>query len=435
MSEEQGSLSEREIEILRLVATGATNRQIARELFISPNTVKVHLRNIFSKLGVESRTEATMLAVRQGWVTVNEAAAGEVVAAPTTPAEPVTLIPLWKRVAFFVVAALVLAVFLVDQVSTARFSEQTASAFTDHQALSSSPAHREEVSRWTTRPPLAVPRARMAVAAIGDLVYVIGGDTVTGVTAAVDLYDSRAGDWTSLAAKPTAAANIGAAVIGGKIYVPGGYTGDEQVTGVLEIYDPATDTWEQGEALPVPLCAYAIAAVGGRLYLFGGWDGTRYADSVYVYDPVADQWLSRAAMNVARGFAGAGVIGNKVYVVGGYDGARELALCEVYDPDAEAWSSCAPMSVGRGGVSVAVVGSTLYAVGGGWESYLAFNERYEPATDVWHAFETPIVGQWRNLGLAATDVYLYAIGGWGGEYLSVNEEYQALFRIFIPASP
>lgn len=434
MSEEQEQLSEREIEILRLVATGATNRQIARELFISPNTVKVHLRNIFSKLGVESRTEATMVAVRQGWVTVGESAVSEV-SAPIATVEPVARIPLWKSITFCVVAVLILAIFLIDHVAMARPAEQANNPFTDRQAGPSSPVHREEVSRWTARRPLAVPRARMAVVSIGNLVYVIGGDTAAGVTAAVDMYNSSADNWISLASKPTGVANAGAAVIRGKIYVPGGYTSNGQVTDLLEVYNPSSDAWEQRASLPVPLCAYAIAAIGDKLYLFGGWDGSRYTRSVYVYDVISDRWSLLSPMRSARGFAGAGVIGGLVYVVGGYDGNRELATCEVYDPGTDAWSSCAPMSVGRGGVSVAVVGSTLYAVGGGWKSYLAFNERYEPSTDTWYAFETPIVGQWRNLGLAATDLYFYAIGGWGGEYLAVNEEYQALFRIFIPASP
>src|SRR5690349_2030186 len=75
MSNDSSQISEREREILRLVATGATNQQIAYQLNISVNTVKVHLRNIFGKIGVASRTEATVFAVRSGLVQFSEAAA------------------------------------------------------------------------------------------------------------------------------------------------------------------------------------------------------------------------------------------------------------------------------------------------------------------------------------------------------------------------
>lgn len=58
-------LTERELEVLRLVARGMNNREIAQELFISENTVKNHVRNILEKLQLHSRMEAVMYAVRE----------------------------------------------------------------------------------------------------------------------------------------------------------------------------------------------------------------------------------------------------------------------------------------------------------------------------------------------------------------------------------
>jgi LuxR family maltose regulon positive regulatory protein len=51
-------LSQRELELLRLVAAGQSNQEIAQELFVATGTVKKHLNNIFGKLGVSSRTQA-----------------------------------------------------------------------------------------------------------------------------------------------------------------------------------------------------------------------------------------------------------------------------------------------------------------------------------------------------------------------------------------
>ena len=58
-------LTDREMEVLKLVAKGMNNRDIARELFISENMVKNHVRNILEKLQIHSRMEAVMIAVRQ----------------------------------------------------------------------------------------------------------------------------------------------------------------------------------------------------------------------------------------------------------------------------------------------------------------------------------------------------------------------------------
>jgi DNA-binding NarL/FixJ family response regulator len=59
-------LSEREVEVLRLVAAGLANKEIAARLFIAEGTVKTHLSSIHEKLGVRDRTEAVMVAVRRG---------------------------------------------------------------------------------------------------------------------------------------------------------------------------------------------------------------------------------------------------------------------------------------------------------------------------------------------------------------------------------
>jgi len=66
------TVNSREIEILRLVARGKSNREIARVLFISPRTVQSHLANIFHKLKVTSRTEAVTASISKGYLDIKE---------------------------------------------------------------------------------------------------------------------------------------------------------------------------------------------------------------------------------------------------------------------------------------------------------------------------------------------------------------------------
>ena len=61
-------LTEREMEVLRAVAYGKTNKEVAERLCISPNTVQVHLRNIFAKVGVKNRIEAVAYARQKDWL-------------------------------------------------------------------------------------------------------------------------------------------------------------------------------------------------------------------------------------------------------------------------------------------------------------------------------------------------------------------------------
>lgn len=61
------ALTARELAVLRLVARGQSNDEIAAEFAISSDTVKFHIKNIYRKLGVASRAEATWIAARRGW--------------------------------------------------------------------------------------------------------------------------------------------------------------------------------------------------------------------------------------------------------------------------------------------------------------------------------------------------------------------------------
>jgi DNA-binding NarL/FixJ family response regulator len=61
-------LTDRELEVLKLAAQGKSNKEIAESLVLSVRTIEAHLGNVFNKLGVGSRTEAVILALKKGWV-------------------------------------------------------------------------------------------------------------------------------------------------------------------------------------------------------------------------------------------------------------------------------------------------------------------------------------------------------------------------------
>lgn len=61
-------LSVRELEVLKLMVEGQSNPEIAAHLYLSPYTVKTHVRSIFNKLGVNHRLQAAVIALRQGLI-------------------------------------------------------------------------------------------------------------------------------------------------------------------------------------------------------------------------------------------------------------------------------------------------------------------------------------------------------------------------------
>jgi DNA-binding CsgD family transcriptional regulator len=436
-------LTEREQEILRLLATGTSNKEIARHLFISSNTVKVHLHNIFAKIGVASRTEAAMYAVQIGLVRSpaaseqddgNPAQAGSILAASQTTAVEVPPRPL-AGVRQASVAAVVVIFMVLVGVGIMLTRQQANKATNTSQAIPT------PESRWQVLASLPTARGGLAVTAYENQVYAIGGDTVQGVTGLVERFDPATDSWVELSRKPVPVTDVNAAVIGGKIYVPGGRTSSDAATDALEIYDPRQDTWGKGSNLPVAMSAYAMAAFEGRLYLFGGWNGKKYLNSVFIYDPGQDHWASLASMPEARGFASAAVAGDKIYVIGGYDGKQALKINEVYSPfpdDSKSpWSQAAPMPDGRYAFGMASIADAIYILGGKGENKgLPSSLVYIPQTAKWQAYESPPVNIGNDVRLTPLGQYLYALGGnTDNGTTGHNLIYQAIFTIMIPIVP
>ena len=470
MSDEPPQISEREREILRLVARGATNQQIANQLNISVNTVKVHLRNIFGKIGVASRTEATLYAVRTGLVQVGETPALQgappvaVAEAPADvepePAAPVEadLAPAeeaidttavsqpaaarrlaWPRagwrllpaigvlVALLAIGALWAATRLGPSV------QPTASAPTAAGVVLPGPDE-----RWHTLAEMPAPRFGFALAYYDRKLYAIGGESSDTVSNQVLRYDLATNSWAALSPKPTAVSDVQAAVVGNKIYVPGGRLENGAISDQLDIYDPQADRWARGARLPAPRSGYALAAVEGKLYLFGGWDGSAYRNDVWQYDPDADRWSERTPMRDARAFASAAVVEGQVYVMGGENADGALTLNERYVPAVDngsgtPWAIRAPLPAPRSRLAVAAVGESglIFVLGGAAAEGASM--LYNSALDSWQALQLPLAATLRDLRAQGIGEKLYILGGRDEESVSARlYEYQALYTVVLP---
>jgi len=442
-------LSDREIELLSLLVTGATNQQIALRLHISVNTVKTHLRNIFGKLGVESRTEATLYAIQHNLVRVEN---GAVPAAPPTgsleppkPAPPdipspasLPWVPNWVVLGLLLLlAGAITGVFLWPMQAAPRAAQ--VNPFVDETAGQGRPLAGSLSGRWTHQAGLAQARARFAQAVVSDTVLVIGGLTEAGWSSAVEAYSSASDSWQALAEKPVAVANIGAAVVDGMVYVPGGLDASGQALTIHEVYDPRADAWHTAAPAPRPVCAYAVAPAAHGYYLLGGWDGSAYLKDVYYYDVQTNTWSLVGTLTRPRGFAAAVNEGGRIYLVGGYDGRRVFNLVESFaplEPGGIAWQEHARLSVPRAGLGLAALNGSLFVVGGGWQHAVTTGERYDISTNTWTTFDAPLTGSWRNLGLSVLETpqgaFLSAVGGWNEGYLAAAWLYQAQYRIFVP---
>ena len=451
MPDHNEELSDRELEILRLVATGASNKEIATRLFISANTVKVHLRNIFTKIGVNSRTEAAMYAVNANLVPGSSSKIGtefipaieqDVLAAQQNEVleKEQGKSSLWYKSRWWLIALISL---LVLSMTVILFQELLLQSSANRFAATASavPLAADSV-RWQVLTPLPTARFGLAVATYEGYIYVIAGSSSQGAVNIVERYDLVSNSWGRVSPKPTAVYEVSAALIGGKIHVPGGRLTVDRVTDVLEIYNPSEDTWSKGSPMPIKASSYGLVAFEGRLFLFGGWDGKGYLDTVYEYDPAQDMWSMKTAMNLERGYAGTAVAGGKIYVLGGFDGEHSLKSNDVYQPAKDdgynnPWIRAHPLPSGRYGMGVTSIAEIIQLVGGVEDGNATPPSlAYFPHTDQWGVFERLGSQSWSQLGAITLGTNLYIIGGLLEKApTNLNLSYQAIYTLAIPVVP
>jgi DNA-binding CsgD family transcriptional regulator/N-acetylneuraminic acid mutarotase len=424
-------LTERELEILRRLATGASNKQIAQALKISPNTVKVHLRNIFEKIGVLSRTEAAVYALRSGLIPTESPAAvpsegslpGNLPASVTRPATN-------KRGRLTVIISSAGVLLAISAILLWQFLAG---------ATAKAPAQPSLPARWQAETRLPDARAAMAAAVYEGQLYLIGGLSPQGVTASVLLFQPDSGAWEARAPMPAALGYIQAALLGEKLYVPGGCDAAGLPTRQLEIYDPRLDHWEAGAPLPQAECGYALAVMEGHLYLFGGWDGKTALAGTWIYDPLGESWSRGSPMPGAASYASAQAVEGQIFVIGGYDGAHALAANRVYYPSRDqagetAWEEKTSLPDGRYGMGSASLAGSIYLAGGvGEANRSAAPLEYLPRTDQWLPFEAPPEPAGAFPALLPLDTRLHLLGGRSSGGLGVSHQsYQAIYTILFP---
>ena len=466
-------ISDRELEILRLVATGASNQQIAQQLNISTNTVKVHVRNIFGKIGAVSRTEATVYAIRRGLVAITQGALVEAEAvdaqsiefvqevptlldedeyvavatshvdleddlpAPTViipdmtdvPPPVITHLPPRQIPLFIGVGvslALLIAVALILQIASRRAAPVSVPPQPTAALAATDPNQ-----RWFNHTPLPTPRDGFTITAY-DLerkLYVIGGRVGGTVSAAVDRYDPASDRWIALTNKPTAVSDASAIVLHGSIYMPGGEDASGKVRDILEIYDPRDQRWEAGVALPKPRSRYALVVWEGRLYVIGGWDGTTICSEVYIYDPQAKAWAEGPPLPSPRQSAGAVTAAGRIYVIGGSDSSGPLRESIRLDPtEVEGrWGVIAPLPDPVTFPGVAAPVGTILAFDPGRR--MGF--RYDQVADAWEGFAIPDDATVASrVALLGPSIYL--INSATASTPGAMSEYQAVFTVFLP---
>ena len=186
--------------------------------------------------------------------------------------------------------------------------------------------------KWSELPPMRRARGGAAAVVTGDRLYVIdGGPQPYGADEApppyrlLEVFDFRTGTWSTGSPPPVAVHHVGAAALGGKIYLAGGRLTHEDSSAAFVSYDPASDRWTRLPDLPEgEMSSLGVVAAGGRVVVFGGddevgWEdgGGRVSPSAWAFDPATKRWARLPDLHVERHAFGYAVTGDRIYAIAG----------------------------------------------------------------------------------------------------------------------
>ena len=233
---------------------------------------------------------------------------------------------------------------------------------------------------WSTVAAAPIGRAEALHAVVGGKLYVFAGFSGNaGPVARSDVYDPATNTWTRIADMPRRLTHAGTAVDGRDVYFAGGYigtgTGYTQQFGTKEVwrYNVDANAYTRMPDLPVALASGGLVLVGRNLHHFGGNNASRQDVAVHYVlnlDNPAAGWVAKRSMPTARSHMGYVTLGGSIYAIGGQKGNDETlvaqSVVEAYDPATDTWTTKKPMPKGVNHISGStfVMGGRILTLGG-----------------------------------------------------------------------
>ncbi len=424
-------LSDREIDILKLVGQGKTNKEIAAELVISINTVKVHMANIFQKINASSRTEATLYAIEHGIIKSPATVVPDVqVLVPQSSDQDPNKLQSFLRRYWWAVILLFLLILLGSSFALSRSKLFTARAPTpDIWEIMDFDA------RWQALPNLPETLTEISAFPYENNIVVFGRNADAQTISKV--FNLTTQEWSDLNPKPIWMGQAASALLAEKVYFIGGVDANGKPSVLVEVFDLRANTWEKKSDLPQALQSASAIGFEGKLYLFGGSTDKGPSLTAWVYDPSSNLWAPASPLPAERENALAVASEGKIYLTGGNAGGLPLTSSSVfnpYRPKPESWQPGIGLPEGYQIFNLASRGGVQYGFARDSEGRNLLLQ-FEAGQQVWTQLELPSSVELRqDSDLVFLDNYLYLIGGIGakGTASTAFDRFQVNFSNMLP---